>query len=62
MCTVSLRVKQGKSGSNYVVLAGIASGNYQYYPMERHEFLEFANNVTRMETFLIEEKAETPDI
>ncbi len=53
-CTVSLRLKQEKSGK-YVVLAGIASGNYQYYPMERHEFMEFANNVAQMKTLLLQE-------
>ncbi|ATU94090.1 hypothetical protein B5P45_12905 [Phyllobacterium zundukense] len=51
-CTVSLRLKQEKSGEHYVVLAGIASGNYQYYPMERHEFMEFANNVAQMKALL----------
>ncbi len=54
-CTVSLRLKQEKSGGKYLVLAAIASGNYQYYPMERLEFMEFANNVAQMRTLLLQE-------
>jgi len=43
--TMSLRIKQKKDGSPYVVLAGIASGNYQYYAMTAEEFDEFAEAV-----------------
>jgi hypothetical protein len=38
-CVVSLRLKRERgSGKEYVVLAGIASGNYQYYPFDLDEF------------------------
>ncbi|OBQ80713.1 MULTISPECIES: hypothetical protein [unclassified Mesorhizobium] len=37
-CTISLRLKRDRKGRKYVVLAGIASGNYQYYPMELEQF------------------------
>ena len=38
-CTVSLRLKQDKGSTNrYVVMAGLARGNYQYYAFEPAEF------------------------
>jgi len=41
-CTISLRLKE-RQGTNdaYIVLAGIAQGNYQYYPFELDEFDRF---------------------
>lgn len=49
LCKVSLRLKQKNDKSSpYVVLAGIASGNYQYYPMNAEEFERFANAVQRI--------------
>jgi hypothetical protein len=45
-CEVSLRLKQKNNESNaYVVLAGIAAENYQYYPMKAEEFVQFADAV-----------------
>src|SRR6478609_977748 len=43
-CVLSLRLKQDES-SRYVVLAGLASGNYQYYQMDADEFERFADAV-----------------
>jgi hypothetical protein len=38
-CQMSLRLKRkGDDSDAYVVLAGIASGNYQYYAMNAEEF------------------------
>ena len=38
-CQISFRLKrERKTGREYVVMAGIATGNYQYYPMEIDEF------------------------
>jgi hypothetical protein len=52
-CTISLRLKQNKNDT-YVVLAGIASGNYQYYPMSRDEFELFASAVKQIQEDLRE--------
>jgi hypothetical protein len=35
--TISLRLKK-QDGRLYVVMACTAAGNYQYYPMDLHEF------------------------
>lgn len=51
-CTLSLRLKQERSGASYVVLAGVASGNHQYFPMEGHEFLRFADSVAEIRKLL----------
>ncbi|WP_155810787.1 hypothetical protein [Phyllobacterium sp. UNC302MFCol5.2] len=59
-CLLSLRLKREKPGSHYVVLAGLASGNYQYYPMKRDEFIEFATNVAQMKAALQQEEAHEP--
>jgi hypothetical protein len=42
-CTISLRLKQDSKGRKYVVLAGIAGGNYQYYPMELEQFKQLTD-------------------
>ena len=42
-CTISLRLKRDSQGRKYVVLAGMASGNYQYYPMELEEFKQLTD-------------------
>lgn len=48
-CTVSLRLKQNKkSGEQYVVLACISQGNYEYFPLELDEFRHFADAVNTM--------------
>jgi hypothetical protein len=46
-CVLSLRLKQDES-SRYVVLAGLASGNYQFYQMDAGEFERFADAVHQM--------------
>jgi hypothetical protein len=58
-CTMSLRLKRGKDGKHYVVLAGISSGNYQYFPMEPAEFNDFATAVTTINAELIAATAST---
>ena len=46
---MSLRLKRINDGSDaYVVLAGIAPGNYQYYPMKAEDFVQFADAVQAM--------------
>ncbi len=46
LCTVSLRLKQAnESSETYVVLALIASGNYQYVALDQSEFEQFARAV-----------------
>lgn len=42
-CTISLRLKRDSKGRKYVVLAGIANGNYQYYPMELEQFKQLTD-------------------
>lgn len=42
-CTISLRLKRDSQGRQYVVLVGIASGNYQYYPMELEELKQLTD-------------------
>jgi hypothetical protein len=45
-CTVSLRLKRANDSSEtYVVLAFIASGNYQYVALDQSEFEQFAGAV-----------------
>ena len=52
-CQISLRLKQKNDDSNaYVVLAGIASGNYQYYSMKADEFIQFASAVQAIANLL----------
>ncbi|WP_395449929.1 hypothetical protein ACHMW7_09025 [Aminobacter sp. UC22_36] len=48
LCTLSLRLKRDSQDKHYVVLAGIASGNYQYFPLELSEFSDFASAVVAM--------------
>jgi hypothetical protein len=43
--TASLRIKQQKGEKPYVVLACLASGNYQYYPMDLEAFRSFSSAV-----------------
>lgn len=45
-CTVSLRLKRNSEGQSFVVLAGIMSGQQQYFPMELAEFNDFVAAVT----------------
>jgi len=46
LCTMSLRLKRNRaSGDHYVVLAGLSSGNYQYFPMDKNDFEQFAKAV-----------------
>jgi hypothetical protein len=56
-CKLSLRLKR-KADSDYsdgyVVLAGIAAGNYQYYAMTGDEFLRFAEAVEMTKNKLLE--------
>ena len=56
-CRLSLRLKR-KAGSEYsdgyVVLAGIAAGNYQYYAMTGEEFLQFTEAVETTKKKLLE--------
>jgi len=43
-CTVSLRLKaRQETNAPYVVLAGMAQGNYQYYPFDLDEFDRFVD-------------------
>ncbi|MFE0019162.1 hypothetical protein ACFWXH_30225 [Mesorhizobium sp. NPDC059054] len=51
-CTLSLRLKRDGQDKHYVVLAGIASGNYQYYPLELSEFSDFASAIDAMKTLI----------
>ena len=45
-CTVSLRLKRANdSFETYVVLAFIASGNYQYVALDQSAFEQFAGAV-----------------
>jgi hypothetical protein len=45
-CQMSLRLKRkGDDSDAYVVLAGIGSGDYQFYPMNAEEFTRFAEAV-----------------
>ena len=47
-CRLSLRLKRktdSEYSDGYVVLAGIAKGNYQYYAMTADEFTRFADAV-----------------
>lgn len=52
-CTMSLRLKRSKDGKRFVVLAGIGSGSYQYFPMDPTEFNEFAAAVTTINAELV---------
>ena len=53
-CQMSLRLKRINDGSDaYVVLAGIAPGNYQYYPMKAEDFVQFADAVQVMKGQLL---------
>ncbi|WP_292570451.1 hypothetical protein [Mesorhizobium sp.] len=36
-------MKRDSQGRKYVVLAGMASGNYQYYPMKLEEFKQLTD-------------------
>jgi len=47
VCTLSLRLKRDGQDRHYVVLAGIAPGNYQYFPLELSEFSDFASATMR---------------
>jgi hypothetical protein len=50
-CQMSLRIKRKDDDSDvWVVLAGIASGNYQYYAMTGDEFARFADAVQTINT------------
>jgi len=54
-CKLSLRLKRERgSNDRYVVLAGIASGNYQYYVLDRQEFGEFAQAIKTMQAAMDE--------
>ena len=53
-CILSLRLKRDAEGKHHVVLAGIASGNYQYFPMELSEFSDFASAVAGLEASIAE--------
>ena len=52
LCTLSLRLKRDRQDKHYVVLAGIASGNYQYFPLELSEFSDFASAVEAMKAVI----------
>ncbi len=52
-CTMSLRLKHSKDGKRFVVLAGIGSGSYQYFPMDPTEFDDFAAAVTAINAELV---------
>jgi hypothetical protein len=53
-CRLSLRLKQGYDEKGpYVVLAGLAAGNYQFYPMTAGEFVEFADAVQTIKERLL---------
>lgn len=46
MTTMSLRLKrQRNSNEYYVVLAGLSSGNYQYFSFTKDEFTNFSQAV-----------------
>lgn len=47
-CVLSLRLKRDGQDGHHVVLAGISSGNYQYFPMDLSEFSAFATAVDGM--------------
>ncbi|PSJ55797.1 hypothetical protein [Pseudaminobacter soli (ex Li et al. 2025)] len=47
--TLSLRLKRDGYGKHYVVLAGFASGEYQYYRLELSEFADFASAVNAID-------------
>ncbi len=48
-CTVSLRLKEANDSSEtYVVLAFLASGNYQYVALDQSEFEQFAGAVNEI--------------
>ncbi|GAA2876169.1 hypothetical protein WHT83_20270 [Aminobacter sp. P9b] len=47
--TLSLRLKRDGHGKHYVVLAGFAGGEYQYYTLELAEFAQFASSVDAIE-------------
>ncbi|MCG7508008.1 hypothetical protein [Mesorhizobium retamae] len=53
LCTI-LRLKRDGQGKHHVVLAGIASGNYHYFPMELTEFSDFASAVAGLEASIAE--------
>lgn len=52
-CQISLRLKRKDDDSDaYVVLAGIARGNYQFYAMHADEFTRFADAVQTIKSEL----------
>jgi hypothetical protein len=52
-CEISLRLKRKDDDSDgYVVLAGLARGNYQFYPMHADEFIRFADAVQTIKSEL----------
>ena len=52
-CQMSLRLKRKNDNSEaYVVVAGIAQENCQYYPMNSEEFGRFADAVQNMRSQL----------
>jgi len=55
LCTLSLRLKRDGKGRHHVVLAGIAAGNYQYFPLELSEFADFAGAVDAMKAAIAAE-------
>ena len=53
-CQMSLRLKcKDEASDAYVVVAGIAAGNYQYFPMKADEFEQFADAVQTMRDELL---------
>jgi hypothetical protein len=51
-CTISLRVKRRKDSEPYVVMAGLAAGNYQYFAMDPAEFDRLADAVQEIRSDL----------
>ena len=51
--TMSLRLKrEARTGDYYVALAGLSSGNYQYFSFSRDEFDQFAEAINTIQTSL----------
>jgi hypothetical protein len=47
-----IAASKDEDSDGYVVLAGIAAGNYQYYAMSAEEFIQFADAVQTIKSQL----------
>lgn len=53
--TMSLRLKKARNADDYyVVLAGLSSGNYQYFSFTKDEFAEFSQAVETIRDVLLQ--------